>query len=86
MNRLLIITLAAFMLLLPLPVKAAADAPSKAPPVAQKLVREGDFAVRLATQLKLGKPTNEAEAENMLVNTGIARKTAGYPITPLPRP
>lgn len=85
MNRLLISTLAAILLLLPFPVKAATDAHSKAPPVAQKLVREGDFAVRLAAQLKLGTAKDEAEAEDMLVHAGIAPKNgwiSDYPVTP----
>jgi hypothetical protein len=55
------------------------------PPVAQTLVREGDFAVKLADALKIGNPENEAEAESMLTSVGIAPRNgwiADYPVTP----
>jgi hypothetical protein len=55
------------------------------PPVAQPLVREGDFAVKLAAELDLGTPTNEAIAEDMLVRAGIAPSNgwlSDYPVTP----
>lgn len=58
---------------------------SKAPPIAQPLVREGDFAVRLTEALKVGKPGSEAEAESMLVGAGIAPRNgwiSDYPVTP----
>ena len=35
------------------------------PPIAQTLVREGDFAINLADSLKLGRTNNEAEAESL---------------------
>jgi len=57
----------------------------KIPPVAQTLVREGDFAVRLAADLKLGKPADEAEAEHMLALAGVAPLNgwiSDYPVTP----
>jgi len=56
-----------------------------APPIAQPLIREGDFAVKLAEVLKIGQTKNEAEAENMLATVGIAPKNgwiADYPVTP----
>ncbi len=56
-----------------------------APPVAQTLVREGDFAIRLAAELDLGKPTTEAEAEDLLVKADIAPLNgwlSDYPMTP----
>ncbi len=60
--------------------------PSKQPPpVSQTLVREGDFAIKLAESLKMGKPQGEAEAESMLASAGIAPKNgwiADYPLTP----
>ncbi len=62
--------------------------PSKtqqAPPVAQKLVREGDFAIKLAAELDLGTPTDEAVAEDMLVKAGVAPLNgwiSDYPMTP----
>lgn len=58
---------------------------SQPPPISQALVREGDFALKLAESLKLGKPQGEAEAESMLASAGIAPKNgwiADYPLTP----
>ena len=55
------------------------------PPIAQPLVREGDFAVTLAQALKLGTPTSEAEAESLLGSVGIEPRNgwiADYPVTP----
>jgi len=55
------------------------------PPISQTLVREGDFAVKLAESLKMGKPQGEAEAESMLASAGVAPKNgwiADYPLTP----
>ncbi len=57
----------------------------QAPPVAQALVREGDFAVKLAAELDLGNPENEAAAEDMLVRSGVAPANgwiSDYPMTP----
>ena len=59
---------------------------SKPPPVSQELVSEGDFAFQLAAVLKLGTPTTEAQAEDMLVSVGIAPKNgwiSDYPMTPV---
>ena len=58
---------------------------TKVPPVAQTLIREGDFAVKLTEILKTGKARNEAEAESLLATVGIAPKNgwiADYPVTP----
>jgi len=59
---------------------------AKQPPsISQTLVREGDFAIKLAESLKMGKPQGEAEAESMLASAGIAPKNgwiADYPLTP----
>lgn len=55
------------------------------PPIAQPLVREGDFAVKLTDALKLGTVTSEAEAESILSSTGIEPRNgwiADYPVTP----
>jgi hypothetical protein len=57
----------------------------KTPPVAQPLVREGDFAVRLAGVLNLGTPQSEGAAESMLASIGIAPSNGwigDYPVTP----
>jgi hypothetical protein len=55
------------------------------PPIAQTLVREGDFAIKLAEALKMGKAASEAEAESMLASAGIIPENgwiADYPMTP----
>jgi hypothetical protein len=55
------------------------------PPVAQTLVREGDFAVKLAAKLQLGSPTEEASAEDMLAQAGVVPLNgwiSDYPVTP----
>jgi len=55
------------------------------PPIERSLVREGDFAIRLAEALKIGEAKSEAEAESMLASVGIAPKNgwiADYPLTP----
>lgn len=57
----------------------------QAPPVAQTLIREGDFAIKLAAELKLGNPPNEAEAEDMLARAGVSPLNgwiSDYPMTP----
>ena len=69
------------------PVAAQPEqAVAKAPPVSQQLVPEGDFALKLASALRLGTPTTEAQAEDMLTTVGIAPKNgwiADYPMTPI---
>jgi hypothetical protein len=55
------------------------------PPVAQTLVREGDFAIRLAAELDLGNPTDEATAEDALATAGVVPANgwiSDYPMTP----
>ena len=55
------------------------------PPVSQALVREGDFAIKLAAALELGTPTTEAEAEDLLAKADIAPLNgwlSDYPVTP----
>jgi hypothetical protein len=62
------------------------QAAAKAPPVSQQLIPEGDFALKLATALKLGTPTTEVQAEDMLTSVGIVPKNgwiADYPMTPV---
>ncbi|MGB7572436.1 MAG: DUF4124 domain-containing protein [Thermodesulfobacteriota bacterium] len=62
-----------------------AEAGTQAPPIAQTMIREGEFAVKLAESLKMGQPKSEAEAETMLTSVGIAPKNgwiADYPVTP----
>jgi len=74
------------VLLIPLAGGANTEEPAAgAPPVAQTLVREGDFAVKLVEALKLGSVSSEAEAESTLAAAGIAPRNgwiASYPVTP----
>ncbi len=54
-------------------------------PIAQTLVREGDFAVKLVKALNLGTTSDESQAESTLASLGIAPKNgwiADYPVTP----
>jgi hypothetical protein len=58
---------------------------TQAPPIAQTLIREGDFAVKLAEALKIGQAQSDAEAEDMLASVSITPKNgwiADYPVTP----
>jgi len=83
------IFIASVLLLMPGSTIAQAEfktyATDENPPIAQPLVREGDFAVKLAEALKLGTAANEAEAENVLSSVGIEPRNgwiADYPVTP----
>jgi hypothetical protein len=61
------------------------ESAAEPPPIAQTLVREGDFAIKLAEVLKVGQAQSEAEAESTLASAGIAPKNgwiADYPVTP----
>jgi len=74
-----------------IPVKVAVntqqgEAGKQAPSIAQTLIREGDFAFKLAEVLKIGQAKGEAEAESMLATVGVAPKNgwiADYPMTPI---
>lgn len=49
------------------------------------LIREGDFAIKLAKALRIGPVKSEAEAGSMLASVGIAPRKgwiADYPLTP----
>ena len=66
-------------------VSASQETARPSPPIAQTLVREGDFAIKLAEALKVGTAKSEAEAESMLASAGITPKNgwiADYPMTP----
>jgi len=75
-----------FLVLLPAGSYAeSSQSASEQPPIAQPLVREGDFAIQLVTALSLGAAVGEAEAESVLGNAGIAPRNgwiADYPVTP----
>ncbi len=90
MKRWLSIIAAAGLLLYPFAAIAAdygsqTSQTQQGPPVAQPLVREGDFAIRLAAQLNLGNPTDEATAEDVLAKAGVIPVNgwlSDYPVTP----
>ncbi len=90
MKKVLSYVLAAGLLLNPFAALAAdygSQSPqtNQAPPVAQPLVREGDFAIKLAAKLDLGSPTDEAVAEEMLAKAGVVPLNgwlSDYPVTP----
>ncbi len=75
-----------FLPLIPTVTIAQSDQPTAAnPPIAQPLIREGDFAADLAEALNLGTAMNEAEAESALSTVGILPRNgwiADYPVTP----
>lgn len=77
---------AMLMLLLPSVIVAQSEyAHAGQPPIGQPLIREGDFAVKLAGALSLGTSRDEVEAENQLSAAGITPKNgwiADYPVTP----
>ncbi len=88
MKKLLVLMIAVILSALPFELYAAdpGQQASKPPPVSQQLVAEGDFAFQLATALKLGTPTTEVQAEDMLTAVDIAPKNgwiADYPMTPI---
>lgn len=74
------------LLIVPTIAYSQAEQPKPAPPpIAQELIREGDFAVRLQSALGLGTGTDEAEAESRLGEAGIIPRNgwiADYPVTP----
>lgn len=90
MKKLLSIVTAACLLLYPFAAVAAdygsqSSQTQQVPPVAQPLVREGDFAIRLASELDLGNPTEETVAEDLLINAGVVPSNgwlSDYPVTP----
>jgi hypothetical protein len=88
MRNNLFIIIAIFLCFLLTPQPGAAYTPpagQEVPPVAQALVREGDFSVKLAEVLKLGSPAGEAEAMSALAAAGIAPRNgwiSDYPVTP----
>ena len=77
--------LALFLMSSPAAYPQAKQTTNTPPPVAPDLVREGDFAIRLASGLEIGTAENETEAETMLASAGIAPKNgwiSDYPVTP----
>jgi len=87
MKKIFILMITVGLLMLPLMVFAQSEQQvTGTPPVAQPLIREGDFAVKLVNVLKIGTAKNEVEAETMLGSSGISPKNgwiADYPVTPI---
>ena len=83
--KILILIFSAVLALVPAASFAATAAKDKGkPPISQTLVREGDYAVRLAESLKLGK-LKEVQAESKLASLGIAPLSgwiSDFPVTP----
>jgi hypothetical protein len=83
--RSIIFIASGLLLMSSLAIAQSEPATEEQPPIAQPLVREGDFAVKLSAALKLGTVTSEAEAETVLGSVGIVPKNgwiADYPVTP----
>ncbi len=76
------------LLVLTMPaVTHAQTEPAKqtSPPIAEKLVREGNFAMKLQSALGLGTAEDEVTAESLLGEAGIVPRNgwiADYPMTP----
>jgi len=86
MKKIFIVMITVGLLMLPLMVFAQSEQQATGtPPVAQPLIREGDFAVKLVNVLKIGTAKNEVEAETMLGSSGISPKNgwiADYQLRP----
>lgn len=82
----LIVFVVTLLVLVPTMLAAQTDQTTSVnPPVSQPLIREGTLAVRLADALNVGEPANEAEAETVLSQVGIAPRNGwigDYPVTP----
>jgi len=86
MKSILAVFLAASLFAAPYAIAAEArGSQSGVPPIEQPLVREGDFAVELATALNLASSHDEAAAERKLVSINIMPRNgwiSDYPVTP----
>jgi hypothetical protein len=83
MNNIVIVF--ALSLLTTLAYAQPAPANPDAPTIAQELVREGDFALKLEAAMGLEKSADEAGAETRLGELGISPRNgwiADYPVTP----
>lgn len=85
LHRVFIFIIGGLLLISGVAIAQSVQTTDEKPPIAQPLVREGDFAVKLADALKLGTVTSESEAEGILGSAGISPKNgwiADYPVTP----
>ena len=85
-EKMRVFVMSLFLLVMPVMIHAEAEPAKPAtPPIAQKLVREGVFAVKLQSALGLGTAEDEVAAESRLGEVGIAPRNgwiADYPMTP----
>ncbi len=85
-GKIRVVVASLFLLVMPAILQAQPEqAKPGPPPVEQQLVREGGFAVKLATALGLSSSKDEAEAESRLGEVGITPRNgwiADYPLTP----
>ena len=82
---LVLLTVALLMLTPPIAGADIGQGTVDGPPIAQKLVREGDLAVELTDIFDLGPVGTEEEAESVLASVGIAPRNgwvSDYPVTP----
>jgi len=86
MKRMLVMFLAVSLVMVPYATLVSAKTSrSDRPPIEQPLVREGDFAIQLASSLSLTKSNDEAAAEDVLASISIAPRNgwiSDYPMTP----
>ncbi len=85
-TKIIIFVSSIFLLWMPGVIHAqSSEQKAEPPPIAQPLVRQGDFALKLVSALGLSTTDNEAEAESQLGAVGIAPRNgwiADYPVTP----
>jgi hypothetical protein len=86
MTQKIVLGICLFLLAMPALAAARPDEPGQShPPIAPPLVREGDFALQLASALGIGTAADDVEAEKLLGDTGITPRNgwiADYPVTP----
>jgi len=86
MKRILVMFLAVGLVMAPYAgLVSAMTSRSGSPPIEQPLVREGDFAVKLANSLNLSPSKDEAAAEDALSSISVAPRNgwiSDYPMTP----
>lgn len=85
LHKIFIFVIGGLLLMSGMAIAQSGHSTADNPPIAQPLVREGDFAVKLSEALKLGTVKSEAEAESLLGSAGIEPRNgwiADYPVTP----
>jgi hypothetical protein len=86
MKKLIVIATSFALLMMPFIVHSQPEQTTEqTPAIAQTLVPEGDFAMKLVVSLKMGTTETEAQAEDILSSVGITPRNgwiADYPMTP----